>query len=79
MQQYSSQIKGLIKGPPVAVTENQQMYFDDNAYSHIDQKDHKLPIKLTDRSSIWHLESYRSLLMSQLSRDELISSLKLVQ
>lgn len=33
---------------------------------------------LSDQSSIWHLESYRSLLMSQMSREDTKSHLKIV-
>ena len=32
---------------------------------------------LSDQSSIWHLESYRSLLISQMSREDLVSGLKI--
>ena len=32
---------------------------------------------LSDQSSIWHLESYRSLLISQMSREDLVSGLRI--
>ena len=74
MKQYSSQIKGLIKGDE----EEPQMhdYLDRDAYTPIDED---AKVKLSDQSSIWHLESYRSLLMSQLSREDVISSLRIVR
>ena len=46
------------------------------AYSPIEESHN---IGLSDQSSIWHLESYRSLLMSQLSREDVISALRIVQ
>ena len=62
MKQYSSQIKGLIKRPDdVEETYMEYSEREEEVYSPIDE-DQK--IRLDDQSSIWHLESYRSLLMS---------------
>ena len=38
MKQYSSQIKGLIKGPDEVQEESQQEYFDRDAYTPIDEE-----------------------------------------
>ena len=74
MRQYSTQIKGLISGEE-GVDAPVPILFEED-YGPIDEDD---KVKLDDQSSIWHLESYRSMLMSQLSHDDALNSLKIVR
>ena len=72
MGQYSSQIKDILKGDEVS----EIIELSRQAYTPIEEDE---KFRLSDQSSIWHLESYRSLLMSQLSREDVISGLRIVQ
>ena len=63
MKDYSAQIQGIFEGA------------EDPPSEHLEFAEGG---KLSEASSIWHLESYRSRLMSRLSRDDVISGLRVV-
>ena len=65
MKDYSAQIKGIIEGDEDPPEDDQNFIYASGE-------------KLSEASSIWHLESYRSRLMSRLSREDVISGLKVV-
>lgn len=66
MKDYSAQIKGIFEGDEDPPEEDTNFRFDASGD------------ELSEVSSIWHLESYRSRLMSRLSRDDVISSMRVV-
>lgn len=68
MKDYSAQIKGIIEGD-----EDPQEDDDDFIFPRKGSE-----ANLSDASSIWHLESIRSHLMSRLSREDVMSGLRIV-
>ena len=67
MKDYSAQIKGIIEGDEDPEEDNDFVFPRKGSEAN-----------LSDASSIWHLESIRSHLMSRLSREDVMSGLRLV-